>query len=198
MAINVGLDAGARNLPYLPMRDIGASQLPEVTPDAFAEITCPFTGERLLAIRAIVPDVAIIHVLRADAAGNCQVEGPMACDPELARAAGRVVVTCEEIVETEVIARNPATTHIPGFLVDAVIEAPFGAHPTTHIPRYGFDAWAVMEYADACADGLGDAHIAQLASESEADYRERVLSADKRAVLTTIARNPKTLETQGT
>jgi glutaconate CoA-transferase subunit A len=196
VAMNVALDAGARNLPYLPMRDIGGSELPEVTPHAYADITCPFTGEALLGIRAINPDVAIVHVLRADAAGNCQVEGPMGCDPEIARAARRLVVTCEEIVSTDVIAANPARTHIPGFLVDAVMEAPFGAHPTTHIPRYAFDAWAVMEYADACGEGRGHEVLAQLAGETEAGYRERVLDDDRRAVLTTVAREAPTLEVE--
>ena len=195
VAMNVALDAGARNLPFLPMRDIGASELPEVTPDAYAKITCPFTGEQLLGIRALNPDVALVHVLRADAAGNAQVEGPMSCDPELARAARRLVVTCEELVDTETIAADPASTHIPGFLVDAVIEAPFGAHPTTHVPRYGLDAWAVMAYADACGEGRGAEVLAELAAETEEGYRERVLDEDRRAVLETVAREAPTLET---
>jgi glutaconate CoA-transferase subunit A len=193
VAINVALDAGARNVPYLPMRDIGASQLPEMAPGNYAETVCPFTGQRLLAIRAFNPDVALIHVLRADAAGNAQVDGPLSVDPELARAAGRVVITCEDLVETDEIAANPAATHIPGFLVDAVVHAPFGAHPTSHIPRYGFDAWAVMAYADQCADGHGAAHLHQLAAESEAGYRERVLDDDRRAVLRTVVRDAPTL-----
>lgn len=194
VAINVGIDAGARKVPYLPMRGLGGSQLPEMAPDNYAAITCPFTGDELLAIRAFNPDVALIHVLRADAAGNAQVDGPLSADPELARAAGRVVITCEELVETGEIAANPSMTHIPGFLVEAVIEAPFGAHPCSHIPRYGFDAWAIMEYADLCAEGGGPAFLEQLAAESEADYRSRVLDDDRRAVLTTVVRDAPTLE----
>ncbi|MCW2991790.1 MAG: hypothetical protein JWM73_2384 [Solirubrobacterales bacterium] len=194
VAFNIALDAGSRNVPYLPMAGLGGSQIPEVTPSLYAEITCPFTGVPLLAVRALVPDVAIIHVLRADAAGNAQVDGPMGMDPEMARAARRVVLTCEELVDTATIAANAASTHIPGFLVDAVIEAPFGAHPTTHVPRYGFDAWAISEYADVCAAGGGADYIAQLAGETEDGYRDRVLDADRRAVLTTVAAEAPTLE----
>ncbi|MFL5843538.1 MAG: CoA transferase subunit A [Solirubrobacteraceae bacterium] len=194
VAYNLALDAGARHIPYMPMVGLGGSQIPEVSPDHYAEITCPFTGQELLAVRALVPDVAIVHVLRADDQGNAQVEGPLSADPELARAAKRLIITCEELVDTETIAAAPASTHIPGFLVEAVIEAPFGAHPTTHVPRYGFDAWAVSEYADVCAAGDAPAYIAQLAGETEAGYRERVLDADRRAVLAAVAANAPTLE----
>jgi glutaconate CoA-transferase subunit A len=194
VAINMAMDAGARNVPFLPMGDLGRSELPQHVPDHLSRVTCPFTGEDLMAVRAITPDVAILHVLRADAEGNAQVEGPLAIDPEIARAARRVVVTCEELVSTAEIAAAPATTHIPGFLVDAVIEAPFGAHPTTHVPRYGFDAWAIMDYADVCAEGGGAAYVEQLRSETEEDYRSRVLDAERRTVLASVADNARTLE----
>jgi glutaconate CoA-transferase, subunit A len=194
VAFNIAIDAGARNVPYLPMNGVGASQLPEVTPSLYGNVTCPFTGAELLAIRALAPDVALIHVRRADPAGNAQVDGPLSIDPELARAARRVVVTCEELVSTDVIASCAATTHIPGFLVGAVIEAPWGAHPTTHVPCYGFDAWAIADYADSCAAGEGEQYVAALADESEQGYRDRVLGADRRAVLATVAAATDTLE----
>ena len=194
VAINVGLDAGARKVPYLPMRGLGGSQLPQVARDNYAAVACPFTGEELLAVRAFNPDVALIHVLRADADGNAQVDGPLSADPELARAAGRVIVTCEELVDTAEIAACPAATHIPGFLVDAVIEAPFGAHPCSHVPLYGLDAWTIMDYAELCASGGGPLFIEHLAGESEAEYRERVLDDDRRAVLQTVVRDSPILE----
>jgi len=183
VALNVAIEAGARNLPFLPMRDIGGSELPERRPDFYAALQCPFTGEALLGIRAQNPDVAIVHALRADSSGNCQYDGPLAIDPELARAAGRVIVTCEEIVDGEAIRRQPDSTKIPSFLVDSVIEAPYGAHPTTHIPRYGFDGWAVMEYVEAYAADQAAAYLARLAGETEAEYRERVLDDERREVL---------------
>jgi acyl CoA:acetate/3-ketoacid CoA transferase len=139
-------------------------------------------------VRAIVPDVAIVHALRADAEGNCQYDGPEAIDADAARAARRVVVTCEEIVDREVIEANPAATKIPGFLVDAVIEAPFGAHPTTHVPRYGFDAWQVGEYAAAARrEETWAPYLAQIAAETEQEYRERVLPPQRRRVMEALA-----------
>jgi glutaconate CoA-transferase subunit A len=194
VALSVALEAGARRLPFLPMRAIGDSQLIDRSADFYSEVRCPFTGETFLAIRALRPDVALIHVRRADADGNAQVDGPLSNDPELARAAERVVVSCERLVDRIEIAENPASTHIPGFLVDAVIEAPFGAHPTAHVPEYGLDAWAVMEYADACTDGAGDAYRERLASETESDYRDRVLDEERRTVLRVSATTPRSLE----
>jgi acyl CoA:acetate/3-ketoacid CoA transferase alpha subunit len=194
VAKTVALEAGARHVPFLPMRGVGDSELPGRAPGLYAEVTCPFTGETFLAIRAINPDVAIIHARRADADGNAQVDGPIANDPELARAARSVVVTCEEIVDRATIAAAPASTHVPGFLVDAVIEAPFGAHPTAHVPAYGLDAWAIMDYADACAAGEDAAQRALLAAESEQGYRERVLDDERRTVLRSVAAHARTLE----
>jgi glutaconate CoA-transferase subunit A len=187
VAFTVALEAGARSVPYLPMADLGRSQLPEMGPGYFRRVVCPFTDRQLLAVRAINPGVALIHVRRADADGNCQVDGPLASDPELARAAKRVIVTCEEVVGRELIEANPALTSIPGFLVEAVIEAPFGAHPTTHVPCYGFDAWAVIDYADACAEGAGLDYVERLRTESEQSYQERAVDAERRAVLGSLA-----------
>ncbi len=194
VAFNIAIDAGARNVPFLPTGLLGSSQLPEVTSDLYARVTCPFTQTEMLAIRALNPDVALIHARRADSAGNAQVDGPIAVDGELARAARHVVVTCEELVDTETIAANPAATHIPGFLVDAVVEAPWGAHPTTHVPMYGFDAWAVADYADICAAGEAAGYIERLAGETEAEYRARVLDDDRRTVLQNVAAPRPALE----
>lgn len=194
VAFNIAIDAGARNVPFLPTGLLGSSQLPEVTSDLYARVTCPFTQTEMLAIRALNPDVALIHARRADSVGNAQVDGPIAVDGELARAARRVIVTCEELVETETIAADPAATHIPGFLVDAVIEAPWGAHPTTHVPMYGFDAWAVADYADICAAGEAAGYIERLAGETEAEYRARVLDDDRRTVLQNVAAPRPALE----
>jgi acyl CoA:acetate/3-ketoacid CoA transferase alpha subunit/acyl CoA:acetate/3-ketoacid CoA transferase beta subunit len=195
VALNLAIDAAARSLPYLPMRDLGASQIPAYHPDRYAAITCPFTDESLLAVRAIKPDVAVIHALRADPDGNAQLEGPMAIDPVLARAAATVIVTCEEITSHEVIAQCPASTIVPGFLVDAVIEAPLGAHPTTHVPSYGLDAWSIAEYVQVCRSG-DDAwtdYIGRLAAESEDEYRARVAPPPRRRVLESLARRGEIL-----
>jgi glutaconate CoA-transferase subunit A len=93
----------------------------------------------------------------------------------MAKAAKRVIVTCEEIVDREVIVENAHMTKLPGYYVHAVIEAPFGAHPTSHIPSYALDAWEVMEYAGAAGGPAFSEYVEQLRSESESDYRTRVL-----------------------
>jgi acyl CoA:acetate/3-ketoacid CoA transferase alpha subunit/acyl CoA:acetate/3-ketoacid CoA transferase beta subunit len=195
IALNLAIDAAARNLPFLPMRDLGASEIPDHQPEHYTAIVCPFTGEPLLAVRAIKPDVVLIHALRADPEGNCQFDGTLAIDPELARAGTKVIVTCEEIVAREVIAERPDSTAIPGFLVDVVIEAPLGAHPTSHVPSYGLDAWSVMDYVQACRGGDGDwsAYLAQIAGESEEEYRERVVPSRRRRVLHSIAQRGEIL-----
>jgi glutaconate CoA-transferase subunit A len=187
VAISVALEAAARKLPFLPMRDLGGSELPAHAPAHYGEVICPFTGESLMAMRALEIDVALIHVLRADPEGNCQTAGPLANDVDYARAAKRVIVTCEEVVDRGRIAESPGSTHIPGFLVDAVIEAPFGAHPTSHVPRYSLDAQATMDYANACSAGEGDAYIRALASEDESAYVERMLDQDRRRLLMALA-----------
>jgi len=89
----------------------------------------PFTGERVCLVPALVPDVALIHVQRADAAGNAQIAGAPYMDRELAGAAKRVIVTTEELVSSEEIVATADRTAIPHFLVAAVVEVPFGSFP---------------------------------------------------------------------
>jgi glutaconate CoA-transferase subunit A len=123
------IKAGASGLPFLPLRTYQGTDLPKVNP-AIRPIECPFTGERLYAVPALVPDVAILHAQRADAQGNTQVWGLTGVQKEAAFAARKVIVIVEEIVEEEVIRADPNRTMIPGLIVDAVVAEPFGAHPS--------------------------------------------------------------------
>jgi len=194
LALNTAFEAAARNIPFLPMASLGLSEFPARQPEWYASIDDPFTGIDLLAIKALVPDVALLHVRRASPAGDCQYDGPMAIDPEMSRSAKRVVVTCEEIVSADVIQASPQMTKIPGFLVDAVIEAPFGAHPLTHVPLYGLDAWELRDYAAAAADPEAwPTYLDRLRTESEDQYRERVLPPGRRRVIRNLARAGETL-----
>jgi acyl CoA:acetate/3-ketoacid CoA transferase alpha subunit len=194
-ALNTAIDAGARNVPFLPLAPLGSSEVPSRQPGMYAKLKDPFTGRDVLAIRAIRPDVAIVHMLRADASGNAQSDGPLANDPELSRGAKRVIVTCEEIVSRDEIEATPHMTEVPGFLVDAVIEAPLGAHPTTHVPRYGFDAWSVRDYASAAAaPETWVPFLAQIAGESEEHYRSRVVPERRALILASLARAGRTIE----
>lgn len=128
--IALGLQAGAMGVPFLPTRTAMGSDVPKGN-HFFYQIISPFEPkETLLAVRAIVPDVTIVNVQRADAEGNAHCWGNFGVMLEAVRAAKKVIVVAEEIVGAEVIASDPNRTVIPGFLVSAVVHEPFGAHPS--------------------------------------------------------------------
>ena len=98
-------------------------------PDSRGRLS-PRGSGKLHAVRALSPDVTIVHLQRADRDGNSHCWGNFGVMIEAVRAAKRVIVVAEEIVEAEVIASDPNRTVIPGFLVDAVVECRYGAHPS--------------------------------------------------------------------
>ena len=175
LGLLIGLEASGRGVPYLPYRGPFGSDLPAHYPEIYRTVACPFTGEELTAVRAVQPDVAVVHALRADREGNAQWDGTSGPDVEMAKAARRVIVTCEEIVPREVVVATAHMTKLPGYYVTAVIKAPFGAHPTSHIPAYALDAWELMAYSSAAADDSYDAYVERIRSETESEYRDRVL-----------------------
>lgn len=105
----------------------------------FKVITCPFTGKDTVLVPALTPDVCIVHVQRADKFGNAQYWGAMGSVQAAALASRRIIVSCEEIVEHDVIAASPHFTIIPSFRVDAVVEMPWGAHPSQVVGYYNSD-----------------------------------------------------------
>ena len=128
--IALALQAGAMGVPYLPTRSAMGSDVPKGN-HFFYQVFSPFEGkEPLLAVRALNPDVTIVHVQRADENGNAHCWGNFGVMIEAVRAAKRVIVVAEEIVEPEMIASDPNRTVIPGFLVSAVVESKYGAHPS--------------------------------------------------------------------
>lgn len=131
--IGQGLQAAVMGLPFLPTRTVKGSDFSEG--DQFQRIRCPFTDEELVAVRAIRPEVAILHVQRADAEGNAHVWGNFGVMREAAMAAKKVILTCEEIVNHEVILSDPNRTVIPGFVVSSVVHEPFGSFPS---PAQGY------------------------------------------------------------
>jgi len=140
-ALLARLGAGARNLPFLPTRGMIGTDLIDIN-ENLTMLEDPFGGPPVVACRALVPDVALIHCHRADPHGNVQYE-PTALWPDVGimpKAARRVIVTTEQIVDSDVLRANPDRTVLPGFMVDAVVEVPWGAHPTSFNPLYGYDA----------------------------------------------------------
>jgi glutaconate CoA-transferase, subunit A len=128
MAMGMRLRAGAMGVPFMPIRSMLGSDVRKQRAEPI-EIDCPFTGEKLLLVPALNPDVALIHVQRCDSYGNAQIDGLQFMDIDLAMAANKVILTTERIVSNDQIRRAPDQTKIPFFTVDAVVELPFGCAP---------------------------------------------------------------------
>ena len=136
--------AAAMGLPFIPARIMMGT---DTCKKSSAKIVRdPYSGKPILLIPACYPDVAFIHVHRADIYGNAQIDGIAIEDFELARAAKKLIVTTEEIVPTEKIRSEPWKTTIPFFLVDAVVEQPFGSHPCNMPLLYYYDEEHIAEY----------------------------------------------------
>jgi glutaconate CoA-transferase subunit A len=121
-------EAGAANLPFAVFRGYKGVDLPKVNP-SIRSVTCPYTGEVLATVPAIRPDIAIIHALRADRAGNVLLEGIVGVQKEAVLASKRSIVTVEEIVE-DFGPRSPNTIILPAWTVTAVAHVPGGAFPS--------------------------------------------------------------------
>ena len=121
--------AGASNLPFFPLRSYVGSDLPAANP-RIRFVKSPYGEEEIAVVPPINPDVAFIHAQRADEQGNTQLWGLLGMQKEVAFAAKHVIVVVEEIVDEAVIRRDPNRTLIPGLIVDAVVQEPFGAHPS--------------------------------------------------------------------
>ena len=120
--------AGASGLPFAVLRGYAGTDLLGRYPDAVAPVTCPFTGEELVAVSALRPDVGVVHAQRADPAGNVQLWGIPGVQKEVVLASERVLVTVEEIVDE--LAPVPGAIVIPGWVVDCVAAVPGGAAPS--------------------------------------------------------------------
>jgi glutaconate CoA-transferase subunit A len=123
------LTAGASGLPFMPMNLTAAPDLEKVNPN-FKRVVDPFTGNEVMVVPPLNPDIAIVHVQRADAEGNAQIWGILGEQKEAAFAAKRVILTAEEIVDEAVIRSDPNRTLIPSLIVDAVCHVPYCAHPS--------------------------------------------------------------------
>jgi glutaconate CoA-transferase, subunit A len=136
-ALAVRLQAAAMGVPFLPTRTmLGTDTLAK---SAAKVIRCPFTDKPLVALPALYPDVAAIHVHEADIYGNCRIRGTTVADVELARASKRVIITCERLIPHDEFRRDPNLTAIPFFCVEAVCEVPFGSYPGNMAGEYFSD-----------------------------------------------------------
>jgi glutaconate CoA-transferase subunit A len=144
--------AGASRLPFFPIRSYEHTDLPTVNP-RIVPITSPYDqGDALYAVPPLNPDVTIVHAQRADARGDAQIWGLLGCQKEAAFAAERVIVACEELVDEDVIRRDPNRTVIPGLIVDAVVVQPKGCHPSYAQGYYDRDNRFYLEWDEIARD----------------------------------------------
>lgn len=136
--------AAAMGLPWYPARVMMGTDTFRYSSAKIVED--PFTGSPITLLPACYPDFAFVHVHRCDRYGNCQIDGTTIEDVELARAAKRLIVTTEEVVDDEVITSAPGRTVIPHFIVDAVVEAPYGSHPGNMPGMYYSDEVHMAEW----------------------------------------------------
>lgn len=139
------LQAGATGLPFMPMNPTGADDLGRANPNHRTVID-PYSGNLVVVVPALNPDVAIVHVQRCDEEGNAHIWGIIGEQKEAAFASQRVILTTEEVVDADVIRSDPNRTLIPGFVVDAVCHVPYCAHPSYTQGYYDRDNAFYLEW----------------------------------------------------
>jgi glutaconate CoA-transferase, subunit A len=164
------LRAAEMGVPFLPVRGVRGSDIVRLHPE-YAEIACPFTGETLVAVPPLRPDVALLHAPSGDRYGNLHLEQPYVLDERFASASRMVVATVDELVSTEQVTSAGVT--IPAHLVAAVAHVPFGAHPSSCYPGYAYDRSHLQEYVAAAQSGPEDLdkYLATYVQDSEESYR---------------------------
>jgi glutaconate CoA-transferase subunit A len=149
-SVIAGLRAAIQGVPFMPIAGMQGSDVPEAR--GFKTVVDPYAGQAVVAIPALVPDVAIIHVQEADSEGNARIVGTRFEDVLMAQAARRVIVTAERIVDGAAFEETPELVAVPGFMVDAVVEAPRGAWPCSCAGYYDYDAEYLADYVAASKD----------------------------------------------
>lgn len=177
------LRATEMGLPFLPVRGVKGSDIARLHPE-YGEVTCPFTGEVLVAVPALRPDAALLHAPFGDRYGNLHLDQPYVLDERFAPSSKLVIATVDRLVSTEDVIAAGVT--IPAHLVAAVIEIPYGAHPSSCYPNYAYDRQHLALYVAAAQAG-GDELAGYLKTyvygvADEGDYRE-LIGADRLGAL---------------
>lgn len=144
LTLALRLQAAAWGVPFLPSRTALGSDL--MANPALRPMRCPMSDEALVAVAALRPDVAIVHAQRADDRGNAHWYGNLGVTVEAVGASRRVILTVEQIVATHTILARPEMVRFPGVKVDAVVEVPFGAHPSPLVGCYHRDDRHFLDY----------------------------------------------------
>lgn len=156
--------AGASGISFMPSKTLLNSELPK-NDEHSIPMKCPFTGEPYVALKAFAPDFAIIHAHKADRRGNVQLDQERMMNNEIdvliAKSAKSVIVTVEQTVSEETIIESPNLTVLPRVFVDMVVEAPYGAHPTSCDTRYNHDIDHLQLYEKATRTSAGSARYVE-------------------------------------
>jgi glutaconate CoA-transferase subunit A len=136
--------AGAMGLPFMTTKSLIGSSIEKYN-DMIKVIEDPYGGQKVAVVPAATPDVAVVHVNRADMLGNAQYLGFSSNAENIARAAKRTIITCEEVISTDKIKENPTFTTVPQYVVDAVVEVPYCSHPWNMAYAYAYDIPFHME-----------------------------------------------------
>ncbi|MBR0854489.1 CoA transferase subunit A [Bradyrhizobium liaoningense] len=170
-----GLRAGICDLPYMPVPDLG-TDLPKFAPEHYWPLPSKPGERKMLAVAAVKPDVCLLHAQQADEHGNVQHLGPPFFDAMIAQASRRVIVSVDRIVSSDTIRRCNHLTKLPSAMVDAVVEAPFGAHPTASPSLYRSDDAHLKEYvkSSASAETFGGYLDRYVRTASPAAYLDAV------------------------
>jgi glutaconate CoA-transferase, subunit A len=179
IVMTLRLQAGAMGIPFLPVRSFGGTTGFDYSGAKLIED--PYTGQPLSLIPALNPDVALIHVNQADVYGNARVFGTGTAHAEAALASRKVILSAEEIVDTEEIRKDPGRTCIPYYAVDAVVEAPFGSYPGTCPGVYASDREGVMAVMQATALDRVDAYLERWVQpfQDDREMLDKVVGAKK-------------------
>jgi glutaconate CoA-transferase subunit A len=153
-SMSLALHAGALGIPFIPTKTLLGTGMMKAN-HTFKEMKCPYTSERLALVPALRPDVAIVQAQRADEEGNAHFWGGSGVTKEAALAARKVIVVVEEIVSKKVIQKDPNRTLIPGFLVSALVQEPWGAHPSPVQGYYNRDHGHYIAYHQESGDRKG-------------------------------------------
>jgi glutaconate CoA-transferase, subunit A len=147
LTLAMALKASALGVPFLPVRSALGSDLFS-TNSGLRRFSCPVSGDPLVAVAAIRPDVAIVHVQRADEYGNAHSWGSLGVTRDGCLASRQVILTAEQIVPTAVITSDPNRVITPGFRVSAVVHTPWGGHPSPVPGNYNRDHQAFIDYSE--------------------------------------------------
>jgi acyl CoA:acetate/3-ketoacid CoA transferase alpha subunit len=179
--------AGAMGLPFIPVRSFGGT-------DGFEHsgaklIEDPYTGQPITLVPALNPDVALIHVHQADVYGNARIFGTGVSHAEAALASKKVILSAEEIIDTEEIKRDPGRTTIPYHVVDAVVHLPFGAYPGEMQGRYASDMGHVIEVIGATIRGWIPQYLDKYVRgvESHAEFMDKLVGYQRMKDITSRA-----------